>query len=171
MLALDPNNVEALGGAGWAAFALQMYPEARDFLRQAAAAGSHDPQVAAQLQTAELVLELDPSQPRLPASERVRRIISALAQAGNRLQQCASARAIVLDKPMGNMPLPADYANWMALKPNMKEARLRRDLEPGDAAMDLVFRIERDTAQVCGPGVPADQALVLIAQRRNGITP
>ena len=171
VLALDPNNVEALGGAGSAAFALQMYPEARDFLRRAVAAGSRGPQVAAQLQTAELVLQMDPFRPRLPASERVQRILSAFTRAGNRLQQCAAAGAIALDKPMGNTPLPADYANWMALKPKMKEQKLRRDLEPGDAAMEVVFRIERDTAQVCGPGVPADQALVLIAQRRNGSTP
>ncbi|MGB9105142.1 MAG: tetratricopeptide repeat protein [Terriglobales bacterium] len=171
VLALDPNNVEALGGAGLAAFALQMYPEARDLLRRAVAAGSHDPQVAAQLQTAELVLHMDPFRPRLPASERARRIMSAVTQAGNRLQQCASARAIALDQPGENKPLPADYADWMALKPNMKEATLRRDLEQGAAAMDLVFRIERDTAQVCGPGLPADQALVLIAQRHNGSTP
>jgi tetratricopeptide (TPR) repeat protein len=171
VLALDRNNVEALGGAGSAAFALQMYPEARDFLRRAVAAGSHDPQVAAQLQTAELVLQMDPSRPRLPASERVQRILNAFTQAGNRLQQCAAARPIALDKPMGNTPLPADYADWRTLKPKMKVQKLRRDLEQGDAAMEVVFRIERDTAQVCGPGVPADQALALIAQRRNGSTP
>jgi Tfp pilus assembly protein PilF len=171
VLALDPHDVEALAGAGSAAFALHMYPEARDSLRRAVAAGSPGPQVAAQLQTAELVLQMDPYQPRLPASERIRRILSAFTLAGNRLQQCASARAIALDKPGRNKPLPADYKDWMALKPNIKERRLRRDLVLGDAAMDMVFRIQRNTAQVCGPGAPADQALVLIARQHNGSTP
>ncbi|MBZ5568788.1 MAG: tetratricopeptide repeat protein [Acidobacteriia bacterium] len=170
-LALAPNHAAALAGAGEAAFSLQMYTEASGYLRRAIAEDTQDPQAAAHLQTAELVLLMDPYQRRLPASERERRIIDAFAQAGIRLQQCASARNIKLDQPLGNDPLATDYANWTALKPRVNPRSLRRNPEQGDAAMDLVFRIERDTEQVCGPGSAADLALLLIAQRREGTTP
>jgi len=171
VLSLEPSNIEALAGAGSAAFTLRMYPQALEFLRRAVAAGSQDPQVAAQLKTAELVQQMDPYQPRLPAAERARRVVSAFAQAGERLQQCAAQRSIALDHPAGNNPLAADYSGWTAAKPNASERNLGRNPEQGDAAMDLVFLIAIDTAKLCGATDPADQALLLIAQRREANTP
>jgi tetratricopeptide (TPR) repeat protein len=170
VLALDPQNPDALAGAGRAAFSLQLYDEARDYLRHAIAANAQDPQLSALLQTAELVMQMDPYQPRLSAAGRAARIISAFAQAGDRLQLCNSAHAIAPAQPVGNDPLVTDYANWTALKPKINERKLRSNPELGDAAMDLVFRIERDATKVCGPPSPADQALILIAQRREGST-
>ncbi len=168
VLSIDSNHPDALAGAGLAAFALREYPEARTYLRHAVAAGSHDSQASVQLQTAERVLQMDPYQPRLSSAERFRRIMDAFALAGDRLQQCASSRAIALDQPMGNSPLPADFSNWTALKTSINQRNLRRNPEQGDAAMDLVFRIESDVAKICGAGSPPDQALLLIAQRREG---
>jgi tetratricopeptide (TPR) repeat protein len=167
-LALEPNHAEALAGAGEASFSLQMYAEARDYLRRAITAHTEDPQATAHLQTAELVLLMDPYQRRLPAAERERRVVNAFAVAGSRLQQCASTGAIALDQPSENNALSKDYADWKALKAKVNPRTLRRAPEQGDAAMDLAIRIERDTAQVCGPGGAADQALLLIAQRREG---
>jgi hypothetical protein len=60
---------------------------------------------------------------------------------------------------------------WSGFKPAINASALRRNPQQGDAAMDLVFRIERDTAQVCGPGSAADLALMLVAQRREGNSP
>ena len=171
ILRLSARNPEALAGAGEAAFSLQMYPEARDYLRRAVAEHAKDPQAAAQLQTAELVLQMDPYQPRLAASERERRMMKAFAQAGDRLQQCASARGVALNPPAAGNPLVSDFADWTALKPNLNPRHLRPSPDQGDAAMDLVYRIERDTAQICGPGGAADQALLLIAQRREAGAP
>lgn len=171
VISIDPNDADALAGAGDAEFSLQMYREASDYLRRAVAAHTPDPQAAAELQTTELVLLMDPYQPRLTASEREQRILNAFAQAGNRLQQCASSRSIALDQPSGSSPLPADYASWRALKPSINARELRRNPQHGDAAMDLVVRIERDSAQICGPGSAADEALMLVGQRREGNTP
>jgi hypothetical protein len=131
------------------------------------AAHTLDAQAAERLQRAALVLDMDPYQ-RLAASQREQRILNAFQQAGNRLQQCAATLGLTLDLPSANDPLPDDYANWKKLRPGIKAGNLRRNPEQGDAAMDLVFRIERDTAKVCGPGNDADQALLLIAQQREG---
>lgn len=60
VLKLEPGNPEALAGAGEGSFALQMYPEARDYLRRAVAEHNQDPQVVSQLQSADLVLQMDP---------------------------------------------------------------------------------------------------------------
>ena len=68
VLGLDPNNAEALADAGEAAFSLQMYPEARDYLRRAITEHTQDAQAEAHLRIAELVLQMDPYQRRLPAS-------------------------------------------------------------------------------------------------------
>ncbi|MGZ4812264.1 MAG: tetratricopeptide repeat protein [Terriglobales bacterium] len=166
VLALEPDNPDALAGAGKAAFVLQMFPEAGEYLRRAAR-HSQDPQIATELQQAELVLQMDPYEPRLPAAERERRIRSAFAQAGTRLQQCASRHSIDLDQRPANNPLATDYANWTALQRSVTASNFRRNPEQGDSAMDLVFQIERNTAQACGPGPSADQALMMIAQRHE----
>ena len=167
VLAIVPRDPAALAGAGEAAFALRRYAEARDYLRAAVAEHTQDPQTESELATAELVLQMDPYQPRLAAAERERRIISAFSQAGQRLQQCAAARGISLDQQPAVIPLAADYASWLSLKPAITPRHLRRNPEQGDTAMDLVFRIEREAAQACGPGGPPDQALLLIAQQRE----
>lgn len=171
VLAIEPRHSAALAGAGQAAFGLRMYAEAREYLRAPVAEHTQDPVAESELATAELVLQMDPYQPRLPAAERERRIINAFSQAGQRLQECASARGISLEQQPGIIPLASDYASWMSLKPAITPRNLRRNPEQGDAAMDLVFRIERDAAQACGPGGAPDQALLLIAQRREDARP
>ena len=46
----------------------------------------------------------------------------------------------------------------------MTETGLRRDPELVDEAMDLVFRIERQTSTLCGMPTGDDLALLLIAK-------
>ncbi len=171
VLGLEPNNAEALEGAGRTAFALRLYPEARDYLRRATAENGREPKLAGLLQTAELIFELDPYQPRLSLAEREGRTVKDFVQAGNRLQQCASMRSLNLDQAPGSNPLAADYADWTALNPQVTPRILHRHPEQLDSAMDLVFRIERDAAALCGDGAAADQALRLIEQQREGRTP
>ncbi len=165
VLSLDPKNTGALSGAGKAAFALQMYPEAREFLQRATSAGATDPQLAAELQQADLILHSDPYELRLSAAERERRIVAAFSAAGTRLSQCAASRND-LSNPSTPGPLLTDDSDFKQMQRSVTVANLRRNPEQGDAAMDLVYRIERDTTAACGAGDRIDQALTLIAQRR-----
>jgi transcriptional regulator GlxA family with amidase domain len=45
---------------------------------------------------------------------------------------------------------------------------LRRNPDLADIAMDLVFRIERETSTVCGTPTGADLALLLISRMHEG---
>lgn len=166
VLALQPRNDDALAGAGQAAFELRRYADARHYLRAAVAENTDEPHAASDLAIAELVLEMDPYRPHLSAAERARRIVRAFNKAEERLQQCALGHSIPLDS--GDSPLAADYSELKKLKRNITTGKLRRNTEQGDAAMDLVFRVERDTERICGQGSASDQALLLILQQREG---
>jgi hypothetical protein len=64
---------------------------------------------------------------------------------------------------------PANLSDqWVVLKPQVTERELRRDPDLGQKAMDLVFRIERQTSAVCGTPSGADLALLLIAKEHGG---
>jgi len=171
VVALDPKNTAALSGAGKAAFNLQMYSEAREYLQRARSSRATDPQVSAELDQAERILQMDPYERGLSAAERERRIVAAFHAAGARLNQCAASRNVDLNTPSATGPLPADYSDLKRTQRSVTAANLRRNPEQGDAAMDLVFRIEHDTNLVCGPGDSTDQALVLVAQRRGRSIP
>jgi tetratricopeptide (TPR) repeat protein len=165
-LALAPRDPRALAGAGEVAFELRRYEDARRYLQEAVAEHTQEPHAASDLAVAELVLGMDPYRPHLSASERARRIVRAFGKGEERLQQCASAHSIRLDS--GDSPLAADYAELQKRKRDITPRKLQRNPEGGEAAMDLVFRIERDTERVCGQGSASDQALLLISQQREG---
>ena len=166
VLALEPQHAHALAGAGEVAFELRQYADARRYLREAVAGHTQEPHAASDLAVVELVLEMDPYRPHLSAAERAARVVRAFQKGEERLQQCAAAHSIPLDS--GDSPLAADYAELKKLKREVTKSRLRRNSEQGEAVMDLVFRIERDTERVCGQGSASDQALLLISQQREG---
>ncbi|MGI9103423.1 MAG: tetratricopeptide repeat protein [Terriglobales bacterium] len=166
VLSIEPNNAAALAGTGEAAFHLRDFSEASNYLQRAIDAGSENASAPALLTTAKLVLELDPYRVRLTAAERGHRISRSVEQAQSRLETCAQARNVDLRSGSGN--LQGDYAALLSVKPQLREAVLRRNPEIGDAAMDAVFRAERDAAQLCGAGDPSDAALLLVEAQREG---
>ena len=54
------------------------------------------------------------------------------------------------------------------MKSQIGEKDLRRDPDLLEPAMDLVFRIERQTNTTCGSPTGADMALLLIARLHEG---
>lgn len=167
-LALDPRNAAALAGAGAAAFQLQRYDEARRHLQKAVTVNPQDTHSAGLLETAELVGELDPYAPRLTAAQRSRRVLRDFEQARYRLEECARKLGIILTTAAAPTPLQSDYTQLLALKRRVTASTLPHQPDLVDAAMDLVFRIERDAAQPCGAPAGADYALLLIARQREG---
>ena len=57
---------------------------------------------------------------------------------------------------------------WSALKPQITPRGLQRSSGVADQAMDLVFRIERQTSLSCGAPSGPDLALLLISKLREG---
>jgi transcriptional regulator GlxA family with amidase domain len=54
------------------------------------------------------------------------------------------------------------------LKPRISAEGLRRNPDLVETAMDLVFRIERETSTACGTPTGTDLALLLISKMHEG---
>ena len=157
----DRHNEGALAGAGMAAFQLGRYPLAERYLQAAVAGNPGDAQSADRLKTTELVLRMDPFRRQISVAQRDRNVVAAFATAGQRIKSCGVPKGAVASQP--NL---AD--RWARMKPQISEQDLRRDPDLVEAAMDLVFRIERQTSATCGAPVETDFALMLIAKLHEG---
>lgn len=167
-LRLQRHNPAAMAGAGAAAFQMQQYAAAERYLSEAVAADPDDTASAALLKTATAVRQLDPFRPRISIAERNRVVVSTFAMAGNRLKSCPAlggagipSSSAATAAASGSTPSLAQQ--WAKLNPQITERGLRRDPDLVNTAMNLTFQIERQAASSCGAGVPADKALLLIA--------
>ena len=110
---------------------------------------------------------MDPFQRQIPLVQRNRIVLEDFAAAGERVKSCAAA---------GNLKVPVSSPasqqtlaeNWTKMKPQITEAGLRRKPELVEAAMDLVFEIERKTNVECGAPRGTDMALLLISKLHEG---
>jgi tetratricopeptide (TPR) repeat protein len=154
----------ALAGAGWAAFQLGRYPLAERYLQAAVAGNSSDSESADRLKTTEMVLRMDPFRRQISVAQRDKIVVSAFATAGLRLRSCAAARGPAV--PTASQSSLA--GSWAKMKPQISEEDLKRDPDMVEAAMALVFEIERQTSATCGTPAGADLALLLIAKLHEG---
>jgi tetratricopeptide (TPR) repeat protein len=169
VLQTDRDNQAALYGAAQTAFRLGRYRTAQGFLQSAVRA---DPQNAASsqlLKTVTLVLRTDPFAPRISDAERNQRLRSAFQTGGERLEDCAMSKGIDLSPASPAVGLTVLKAQWLKFAPKIKRLRPPRDSASLDPVMDLVFEIEQQTREVCGPPHGLDQALLLISQDRAGV--
>ncbi len=160
----DHHNLAATKGAGLAAFELARYDLAKRYLQAAVTADPPDAQSAARLKTTELVLRMDPFQRQIAVAQRNRIVIEAFAAAGKRLKSCAVSNASVA--PATSRAALAE--SWAKMKPHITEWGLRRNPDLVEAAMELVFKIEREASEACGPATETDTALLLIAKLHEG---
>jgi tetratricopeptide (TPR) repeat protein len=160
----DRHDAAALAGAGHAAFELGRYQSAQHYLQSAVSANPNDPESAEQLKTAQLVLHMDPFRRQIPAVERNRIVAEAFASAGQRLKICAFPTTTAT----GPASVPSLSNEWARLKPQITEAGLRRNPDLAEKAMDLAFRIERETNVLCGTPTGTDLALLLISRMHEG---
>lgn len=165
-LKADAHNAKALAGAGYAAYELGQYSLAEHYLQEAVKQDPKDSASAERLKTTEMVLHMDPYQRRISPAERARLVSEAFANAGERLQKCAVPSGE--GAGAGGVQGPSLSDQWSALKPQITERGLQRSSDLADQAMDLVFRIERQTSLSCGAPSGPDLALLLIAKMREG---
>jgi tetratricopeptide (TPR) repeat protein len=162
----DHHDVKALAGAGLAAFELGRYELAQKYLQAAVSADPSDAQSDARLKTAEMVLRMDPFRRQIPVGQRDQIVIEAFAAAGERLKSC-----YLVGNSGGNTSAtsPASLAdNWTKMNPQITERGLRQNPDLVEAAMDLVFDIERKTNAACGTPTGTDLALLLISKLHEG---
>jgi predicted Zn-dependent protease len=164
-LKADPHNTRALAGSGYAAYELGDYPVAQHYLQEAVKRDPDDADSAQRLQITEMVLRLDPFRRHISVAERNRLVIEAFVTAGKRLQQCAvpNGDGTVTGSSQWNLS-----GEWASLKPQITERKLQRNPDLAEQAMDLVFRIERQTSVSCGMPTGPDLALLLISKLREG---
>jgi tetratricopeptide (TPR) repeat protein len=168
ILKRDPHEQAALAGAGQAAFQLGRYRTAEQFLAQAVQASPADHVSQQSLQTANLVLSVDPFRRHLSDADRNRRLVNAFTSAGERLQNCAKTNGANLDTPTSPpTPLQILQASWKKMQPQVKSLRTAPESDVPDSIMDLVSQVESQTAQQCGAPTGTDLALLLVTQHRG----
>jgi len=160
----DQHNPRALAGAGEAAFMLAQYPLAEQYLEGAAEANPNDKTSDERLKTTEMVLKMDPYRSILSVDERSHVVMRAFAIAGQRLTKCG----VPNDAMSGEGTKPSLGDRWTAMKPQITLAQLSRQPELADKAMDLIFRIEKQTNTFCETPTGPDMALLLIAKLHEG---
>jgi len=158
----EAHDHRALAGAGQAAFNLGQYAVAERYLQEAIAADPKDAASAAQLKTAEDVLLMDPLRRGVPAHQRARTVMEDFEVSGSRVKACVTSSS------SAPASLQALVDNWEKMKPRLNESALRRDPDLVEAAMGLVFAIERQTNTACGSPTGPDRALLLIAHLHEG---
>ena len=163
-LKTNPHNQAALEGAGLAAFQLGRYPLAERYLQAAAADNPTDTEIAERLKTTDLVLAIDPFGRQISAANRDKIVVQNFEAAGQRLKACGLLSAGGM--PGGTQPDLAD--SWAKMKPRISDQSLQRNPGLVEDAMDLVFRIERQTNTTCGSPTGPDLALLLIAKLHEG---
>ncbi len=166
-LKLDRHNPAALAGAGRAAFELGRYDLAQRYLEAAVAANPNDAQSAALLKTAELVLKMAPFRRQISVDQRNRIVIEAFAAAGERLKSCAAV-GNTQGSASSAVSTPSLADEWTKMKPQITEPGLRRNPDLVEAAMSLVFNIERQANAPCGSSTGIDKALLLISKLHEG---
>jgi len=166
VLDAERANLRALAGAGDAAFHLGRYRTAVHYLEEASGIDSHNDQTNQMLQVSKLVLSRDPFLRGISSVERERRLRQIFNDAGKRLDDCMNTRASISPAPQLNA-LPALKAEWTQMKPELAGSRQQNSLGFPYALMDLVLRIEQQTA-VCGSDAE-DQALMLLAENRSEV--
>jgi len=165
ILKVDDHNAAALAGAGNAAFQLGRFSVAQQYLQSAIRVNVNDTESAQRLEITEMVLRMDPFRSQISTPDRNKNVVDAFAAAGQRLNTCPLPSRDTFGTT-GSAPSLKD--EWIGLKPQITDAGLRRKPDLAQSAMDLVFRIERQTSSVCGPPTGVDQALLLIAKLHEG---
>ena len=169
-VATSPRLALAWAGAGECYFKMGRYTQAQHYLQRAIFRDPHLARAAAMLDTARTVLSMDPFYPRLDQYSAAHRATHDINQAMTHLAGCAAQRGIDLSG-QGTDQLHMLYAEVAALKPRLRETDLQRDPNLLPQVMDLVFGIEKTTAQVCGEPEGEDLALLLIARQQEGAQP
>lgn len=158
--ARHPAPVDALAGAGRAAFTLGMYRVAAEYFGRELARAEASSLDAAQLtadremlETSQRILDLYPALD-LPPRVRAERVLAARKTARARLTACATATTAA------PAPLASIVTRWAQLPSQLPVNDLEQQPDLEQSILQLVYDTETVTAQVCG-APKGDDALLL----------
>ena len=169
-LLVQPRSAEALAGVGASYYYLGRYTLAEPYLSRALRLDPRLTQAAALRDTVRAVMELDPFTRWLGEQQRLQRAHRDFGLAMARLQACAGQRGVDLEAE-GSDPLQSLYAQATALQATTPRRTLGASSESVSHTMDLVFDMEKASAQACGEPQGLDLALLLIARAQEGVRP
>jgi tetratricopeptide (TPR) repeat protein len=175
VLARQPNNLTALEAAGRLEYGFGSFDEAHRLLEQAAheraSASSGEsglpPEVNTMMDNSARIFALEPSK-KLPANERVARILKARDLAKKRFESCNVHVPVISGTPSPLQPLSA---RWKSKEATIRGAALADDPNAQDAVMKLVYDTEVQTAQICGAPTGDDAMLLLLARSPKAVEP
>jgi tetratricopeptide (TPR) repeat protein len=157
-LGQNPDNHDALAGAGQAAFGLADYRAAQRYFRKLP---SDLDDVRETRELVDLVMSSDPWAARIGSAERRRRLVADFSHAQARLEGCFSSRAGSLTSEETALQNDARaFSGQLKSSAVLEQDRI-------EAGFDVIARIERATSS-CVPPTPLDRALVLIGGQHAG---
>jgi len=157
-----PDNLTARVGAGLVSFKLGSYIKAAEDLELANKADPENKTVATTLETSRLMIASDPFSAQLSARERANRVSAALAHAIQRADQCSSASA---KNPNASSLAELAAQAKMQQRSIWSERGLLLRPDQNDAAMEMAFKIENASTQICGEPAGEDAAMRLIEKK------
>jgi tetratricopeptide (TPR) repeat protein len=166
VLKTEPRDAAALAGAGRAAFELGRYAKAEQYFEAALEVSPGDTRLDEELKETELTVRMDPFRRQISFAQRSAIVTAAFAAAGERMKACAAVGNWSGISTAGTGQSLAGA--WTKMKPQITELGLRRNPELVEAAMELVFEIERRSSAGCGAPSATDKALLRISKLRTG---
>src|SRR5271170_7810153 len=157
-----PDNLTARVGAGLVSFKLGSYSKATEDLELANKADPENKTVAMTLETSRLMIASDPFSAQLSARERANRVSAALAHAIQRADQCSSASA---KNPNASSLAELAAQAKMQQRSIWSERGLLLRPDQNDAAMEMAFKIENASTQICGEPAGEDAGMRLIEKK------
>jgi hypothetical protein len=119
------------------------------------------------LDNAKQILSIAPLK-KLPAKERVSRILRARDVAKKRFDSCTAHVSAASESPS---PLQNLAARWMSKEAGIKRDALLNDTQEHDTIMKLVYDTETQTSQICGPPSGDDVLLLMLAKSPKAVEP
>jgi tetratricopeptide (TPR) repeat protein len=175
VLAREPNNEQALEAVGRLEYEFGNFEEAHRLLERAkhehdataASPAVFSPNMQAMLDSSKQILSIAPSK-RLPAKERVTRILRARDLAKKRFDRCNAQVSAVSGL---SSPLQTLGARWKSKEATIDRAALLNDPGEQDAVMKLIYDTETQTSQICGAPTGDDALLLMLAKSPKGVEP
>jgi tetratricopeptide (TPR) repeat protein len=161
---LDPHASPALAGAGDASFQLGDYRTAQRYLEAAHSLGNLPPHGQQIFSLVQLISSADPLARGIGSKEREQRLLTGYEQALQRLRACLARSS----KPTNTSDLQALQAEAAPLETRLQSKGIRYDLDLLRSGVDLIYRMEKATNVHCGEPTGMDEALLLIASKRDG---
>jgi tetratricopeptide (TPR) repeat protein len=169
LLSSDRRDVEALAGAGRAAFELGEFADSLDDFNRLSPERRAQPDVASAYEMAHRALAMSPFLSGLSSQVRAQRAANALSMAEARAQSCAQQTGLSLLETPPRTELQIAYATSQTMEASWGLRDLQKFPDRLDSAMQTTFEIENAAAKSCGAPQGDNRALWLLGRSRSTV--